>query len=40
MLQPTSPFRSSKHIDEAIEKYLSENNESLISIKKQDYPPW
>lgn len=40
MLQPTSPFRSSKHIDEAIMKFLNEKNDSLISIKKQDYPPW
>ena len=40
MLQPTSPFRKSKHIDEAIKKFLNEKNDSLISIKKQDYPPW
>ena len=40
MLQPTSPFRKSKHINEAIKKFLIESNNSLISIKKQDYPPW
>jgi N-acylneuraminate cytidylyltransferase/CMP-N,N'-diacetyllegionaminic acid synthase len=40
MLQPTSPFRKSKHINEAIKKFLKENNDSLISVKKQDYPPW
>ena len=40
LLQPTSPLRKSKHIDEAIKKFLTEKNESLISIKKQDYPPW
>ncbi len=40
MLQPTSPFRKSKHINEAINKFLKEKNDSLISIKKQDYPPW
>lgn len=40
MLQPTSPFRKSKHINEAIKKFLNEKNNSLISIKKQDYPPW
>lgn len=40
MLQPTSPFRKLKHINEAINKFLKENNESLISVKKQDYPPW
>ncbi len=40
MLQPTSPFRTSNHIDKAIKKFLNEKNDSLISIKKQDYPPW
>jgi len=40
MLQPTSPYRNAKHIDEAIKKFLKEKNDSLISIKKQDYPPW
>ena len=40
MLQPTSPFRKSKHIDEAIKKFLREKNDSLISVKKQNYPPW
>tara|TARA_B100001059_G_C17815219_1_gene574773 strand:- start:1643 stop:2347 length:705 start_codon:yes stop_codon:yes gene_type:complete len=40
MLQPTSPFRNSKHIIEAIKKFLKEKNDSLISVKKQDYPPW
>lgn len=41
MLQPTSPFRNSKHIDEAIEKFWEDPSlDSLISIKKQDYPPW
>ncbi len=41
MLQPTSPFRNSRHIDEAIEKFMSDKTlDSLISIKKQDYPPY
>ena len=41
MLQPTSPFRNSRHIDEALENFLSDDTlDSLISIKKQDYPPW
>ena len=41
MLQPTSPFRTSRHLDEAIEKFLEDTTlDSLISIKKQDYPPW
>lgn len=40
MLQPTSPFRKSIHIDLAIKKFLKQKNKSLISVKKQDYPPW
>lgn len=41
MLQPTSPFRTGKHIDEAIEHFLKDDTlDSLISVKKQDYPPW
>ncbi len=40
MLQPTSPFRKNFHIDQAIKKFLKEKNKSLISVKKQDYPPW
>ena len=40
MLQPTSPFRSNIHIDMAIKKFYNENNNSLISLKKQEYPPW
>ena len=40
MLQPTSPFRKNFHIDQAIKNFLKEKNKSLISVKKQDYPPW
>jgi CMP-N-acetylneuraminic acid synthetase len=40
MLQPTSPFRTAQHIDEAIEKFESSGLDSLIAIKPQDYPPW
>ncbi len=40
MLQPTSPFRSNIHIDKAIKKFYNEKNNSLISLKKQEYPPW
>ena len=40
MLQPTSPFRKAHHLDMAINKFLKEKNNSLISLKKQDYPPW
>ena len=40
MLQPTSPFRTSKHLSIAIKKFCMEKNKSLISLKEQDYPPW
>ncbi|WP_066389198.1 cytidylyltransferase domain-containing protein [Helicobacter himalayensis] len=33
LLQPTSPFRTHKHIDEAFKKFKSENAKSLISVK-------
>lgn len=32
ILQPTSPLRTTKHIDEAFELYLSTNCDSLVSI--------
>jgi CMP-N,N'-diacetyllegionaminic acid synthase len=34
VLQPTSPFRNSTHIDEAIEQYLNSDADSLVSIMK------
>jgi CMP-N,N'-diacetyllegionaminic acid synthase len=40
LLQPTVPFRKSEHIDNAIEKFESSSFDSLITIQKQDYPPW
>ena len=41
MLQPTSPFRTAQHIDEAIEKFLQDPTlDSLITVKKSEYPPW
>lgn len=40
MLQPTSPFRNHLHLKKSIEKFIKEKNNSLISLKKQDYPPW
>lgn len=41
ILQCTSPFRTSNHIDEAIEKYFSSKEaESLISIRESEYPPF
>ena len=41
LLQPTSPFRSAKHIDESIEKYDSEALlTSLVSISKVSKSPY
>lgn len=34
ILQPTSPLRNSAHIDEAIEKYLNADADSLVSVMK------
>ena len=40
LLQPTVPFRKTEHIDKAIQQFISEKFDSLITVKKQDYPPW
>jgi CMP-N,N'-diacetyllegionaminic acid synthase len=40
LLQPTVPFRKVEHIDRAIEKFRSSSFESLMTIQRQDYPPW
>jgi len=42
LLQCTSPFRTEKHIDEAIEKLLDNKSkaDSLISVTKEEHPPW
>lgn len=42
LLQCTSPLRNEKHIDEAIEKivYSEIEAESLISVTKEEHPPW
>lgn len=40
LLQPTVPFRKVVHIDMAIKKFKKGSNDSLITITKQDYPPW
>lgn len=34
ILQPTSPFRTSAHIDEAIEQFINSEADSLVSIVK------
>jgi CMP-N,N'-diacetyllegionaminic acid synthase len=42
LLQPTSPLRNEKHIDEAIETFLHNNNQnkfnSLISVTELEHP--
>lgn len=42
LLQCTSPLRTEKHIDEAIEKLLDSGTEadSLISVTKEEHPIW
>ncbi len=42
LLQPTSPLRTAKHIDEAASLYLSNigSIDSLISVTKSEHPPW
>ncbi len=42
LLQPTSPLRTHKHIDEAIKKfYDDDNSEALVSVKvPKDNPYW
>lgn len=42
LLQCTSPLRKVRHIDEAILKFIenSESADSLISVSKQEHPPW
>ena len=32
LLQPTSPLRTSKHIDEALELFINQNADSLVSV--------
>lgn len=38
LLQPTSPFRSSKHIDEFIDYYIKSKTKFLVSISSSDKP--
>ena len=39
LLQPTTPFRTAKHIDEVIRLLLKKKLDASMSIKKPDYPP-
>jgi CMP-N-acetylneuraminic acid synthetase len=38
LLQPTSPLRTSNHIDQAIELLESKNADAIISVCEIDYP--
>jgi len=39
VLQPTSPLRTEKDIDNSIEIYMKNNASSVISVKEADCPP-
>jgi len=39
LLQPTSPLRDAKHIDEAIELLQQKNADAIISVCKSDHSP-
>lgn len=38
LLQPTSPLRSEKHLDEAIELLFNKNADAIISVCEVDHP--
>lgn len=41
IIQPTSPFRTSKHIDEAISKLINNKDaESIVGVTEVDYSPY
>ncbi len=39
LLQPTSPLRNSRHIDEAIDLLLSKNADAVVSVCEMDHSP-
>jgi CMP-N,N'-diacetyllegionaminic acid synthase len=39
LLQPTSPLRTTTHIDEAIELFKKKPCELVVSVTENDYPP-
>jgi len=39
LLQPTSPLRNSKHIDEAIELLISKNADAIVSVCEMEHSP-
>jgi N-acylneuraminate cytidylyltransferase/CMP-N,N'-diacetyllegionaminic acid synthase len=40
LLQPTSPLRTAKHIDEAVNRYLSSDADSLVSVYQDHTYRW
>lgn len=40
LLQPTSPLRNSKHIDEAIEKLLETKMDAIVSVCESEVSPY
>jgi N-acylneuraminate cytidylyltransferase len=39
-LQPTSPFRTSRHIREAYDRFVSTKSDSLISVREERHGIW
>jgi CMP-N-acetylneuraminic acid synthetase len=39
LLQPTSPLRNSRHIDDAIDLLLSKNADAVVSVCEMDHSP-
>ena len=39
LLQPTSPLRTLKHIDEAIELLMSKTADAIVSVSEMEYSP-
>lgn len=40
LLQPTSPLRTSQHLDEAIEQFLASGKKSSVSIAEMEHHPF
>ena len=40
LLQATSPLRTAKHVDEAIERYQEENADSLVAVSEDESYRW